>query len=186
VPVIGILAALPLGIVALVRISRTGARGKWLAIIGMVVSGLYWVGLLALGFWVESNQAHRNDAGVITQAGTLDFASVRRGDCVTIPGLLDGGTVGAFDIKGVPCADEHNAQAVFVVTFPDTDYPGRNAIGHRTALACGPKYAALHVPGADQYLLYPTESRWGQSDGHRAICFITNGGETMTGSAFNK
>jgi len=185
VPLIGIVAALPLGIVAMVKIARTGDRGKWLAIIGMVVAGLWWVGVVALGLWVQSNQAQRDDAGAITEAGTLDFGAVRTGDCVTIPGILEGGSVGASDMVGVPCADAHNAQALFVVTFPDTHYPGKTAIGQRTAQVCGPRYAAERVPPPHQYLLYPTNSRWDQSDGHRAICFITNGGQAMTGSSLH-
>lgn len=185
IPLIGIVAALPLGIVALVKIAKTGDRGKWLAIIGMVVSGLWWIGIVALGLWVQSNQAQRDDNGVITEEGTLDFGDVRRGDCVRIPALVDEGTVGAFDLKGVPCADEHNAQALFVVNFPDSDYPGKTGLERQSALACGPKYAAENVQPTNRYFLYPTEDRWNQTDGHRSICFITNGGEPMTGSAFN-
>ena len=64
-------------------------------------------------------------------------------------------------------------------------HPGRAAIGQKATTVCGPKYAELDVPRSDQYLLYPTEDRWGQSDGQRAICFITDGGKTMTGSALN-
>ena len=156
-----------------------------MAITGLVVSGLWWVGLFGIGIWAQSTQAHRDDAGVINDAGRLDFGDVRRGDCVKIPGLHDGDTVGAFDITGVPCADEHNAQAIYVVIFPDTAYPGESVIERRTALACGPKYLAENIQPAGKFYLYPTENRWDQTDGHRAICFITNGGRPMTGSAVN-
>jgi hypothetical protein len=185
IPVIGIFAAIPLAIVALVKISRHRDRGKWMAITGLVVSGLYWVGLFAIGIWVETTAAHRNDAGVITEAGRLDFGDVRRGDCVKIPGLQNGDTVGAFDITGVPCADEHNAQAIYVVTFPDSDYPGEAVLQQKTAQACGPQYLAEGIQPAGKFYLYPTEKRWGQSNGHRAICFVTDGGRSMTGSAIN-
>lgn len=181
-PLVGILVAVPLGIVALVKISKTGAKGRWMAIVGIILSVLWWVGAVAVGIWVNSNQAERNDAGVITKAGTLDFGDIRTGDCVKISGLDNGGTIGAFDIDGVPCAESHNAQSVFVISFPDTDYPGETAIGNQAQEACTPKYAPYRSLPFQSYTLYPTESRWDGTDGHRAICFLTNGGKTMTGS----
>lgn len=181
-PLVGILVAVPLGIVALVKISRTGAKGRWMAIVGIVLSVLWWAGAVAVGVYVYNNQAERNDAGVITGAGTLDFGDIRAGDCVKISGLDNGGKIGAFDIEGVPCAESHNAQSVFVVSFPDTDYPGETAIGKQAQEACTPTYAPYRSLPFQTYTLYPTESRWDGTDGHRAICFLTNGGQTMTGS----
>ena len=182
-PLVGILVAVPLGIVALVKISRTGAKGRWMAIVGIVLSVLWWVGVIALALWANSNQAQRNDAGVIDKAGTLDFGDIRAGDCVTISGLGGGGAIGAFDIKGVPCVDSHNAQAVFVVTFPEASYPGETAIGNQAQQACSPAYRPYRSLSLQSYTLYPTQSRWDESHGHRAICFLTHGGgQTMTGS----
>ncbi len=140
----------------------------------MVVSGLWWVGLFGIGIWVRSNQAHRDEAGVINDAGRLDFGDVRRGDCVKIPGLQDGATVGAFDITGVPCADTHNAQAIFVINFPDSAYPGEAVIerqdrGRRVDRGSRPSTSSRPASSISTR----TEQRWDQSDGHRAICFVT-------------
>lgn len=182
-PLVGIFVAVPLGIVALVKISRTRAKGRWMAIVGIILSVLWWVGAIGLAVWVNSNQAERNDAGVITKAGTLDFGDIRTGDCVTISGLDNGADIGAFDIEGVPCAESHNAQSIFVVTFPDDlAYPGETQIGQQAQDACSAKYQTYSSLPFQSYTLYPTENRWDGTGGHRAICFLTNGGQPMTGS----
>jgi hypothetical protein len=143
-----------------------------------------WVGgLVAIGLWVDSSQAHRNDAGVITDPGTLEFGDVRAGDCVTISGLGDGGTIGAADITGVPCTQSHNAQAIFVAPLAGTDYPGVSSVGAQAQQLCTPKYQAYRPLNLTGFTLYPTESRWNSPGGHRAICFVTRSGDqTMTGS----
>jgi len=184
IPVIGFLVAIPLGIVALVKISRHGFKGRWMAIAGIVLSLLWLGGAIALGVWFNSTAAERNSEGVITSSGRLDFGDIRTGDCVKISGLDSGAEIGLFDITGVPCTEPHNAQSIFVVTFDDQrSYPGTAAIGRLAQAACAPHYAPYQGQGLSKYTLYPTESRWDQSDGHRAICFVTEGpNSTMTGS----
>lgn len=185
VPIAGIAAAIPLAIVALVKISRTRERGTWLAVTGMVISGVWWVGLLGLTSWVATTPAHRNDAGVITESGRLDLSEIRRGDCVSISGLTEGDPTQTLGITGVPCVEGHNAQALFIVVFPDVSYPGEEAIQQQTRLECASHYAEARINEVDQFLMFPFEKRWSESGGHRAICFITNGGGRMTGSSLH-
>jgi len=184
IPVVGFLVAIPLGIVALVKIKRHGYKGRWMAIVGIVLSLLWLGGAIAVGVWFNSTAAERNSEGVITSAGRLDFGDIRTGDCVKISGLDSGAEIGLFDITGVPCADPHNAQSVYVVTFDEgRDYPGATAIGRLAQTACAPHYAPFQGQDLSTYTLYPTESRWDQDNGHRAICFVTKGADsTMTGS----
>ncbi len=182
-PLVGLFAAVPLGIVALVKISHSGAKGRWMAIVGMVLAVLWWVGIIALGLWATSTQAQRNDAGQIDQSGRIDFGDIRTSDCVTIPGLGGAGEIDSFDLKGVPCADSHNAQAFFIVTFDSSSYPGLATIAAQTKQTCSAKFATLVKPGLEPYALYPTEGLWNGGNGHRAICFIIRtDAKPMTGT----
>lgn len=152
---------------------------------GLVISGAWWVGLPGVTTWVATTAAQRNAAGVITEAGRLDLGEIRRGDCVSISGLAESDPTQTLDITGVPCVDPHNAQALFVVVFPDVSYPGEEAIQQQTRLECASHYAEARISGAHEFMMFPFEKRWSESGGHRAICFITNGGGRMTGSSLH-
>jgi hypothetical protein len=180
-PLVGILAAIPLGIVALVKISKTHAKGRWMAIAGMTLSVLWWAAIIGVAIWAISNQAQRNDAGQIDKAGDLSFSDVRVGDCVTIDGLASGATI--ENLKGVPCADSHNAQAYWIVPINASDYPGEAAVAQQARRGCLPKFTPYAGLGLLPHYLYPTESVWNSSGGHQAVCFAiaSDRGET-TGS----
>ncbi len=186
IPWIGILAAVPLGVVALVKISKTGQRGKWLAIIGIVVSVLYWVATIVFGLILVSSTAERSSAGEITNAGRLGFADIRAGDCVSVPGLDTAKNINPFDLTGVPCADMHNAEGVAVVKIGGS-YPGPDALSAQGQREC-PSAAQRYLQGVDvsgfrPFYLYPTESIWRDSDSHRLVCFVVKRDfSTMTGS----
>jgi hypothetical protein len=169
-PLVGLFAAVPLGIIALVRISKTRARGRWMAITGIVLSVLWWVGGVALDVWAYNSSAQRNDAGQISSAGDLGFGDVRVGDCITIGGLSGGGSV--TNLRGVPCANPHNAQAYWIVGLTARSYPGEQAVAAQAKAACRPRYGPYAGTGRQPYLLYPTASMWNSSGGHRAVCFV--------------
>ena len=182
-PLVGILAAIPLGIVALVKSSHGRLRGSWMAITGMALSVLWWVGVIAIGVWAISNQAQRNDAGAITKAGNISFGDIRTGDCLTISGLNGSASIDTFGMKGVPCAEAHDAQAVYVVEFATSPYPGESELAAQTQQACNVYGAGYESATLRGYVIYPTESLWTNGDDHRSICLVTTqDGATTTGS----
>jgi hypothetical protein len=176
-PLVGIVTALPLGIIALVKISRSRDKGGWMAVTGIVLSGLWWVAIMALGLWIDAHTAHRNDAGQIDRAGTISFAQVRDGDCLSMSGMHDTGiggsvTVNTLHLKGIPCAESHDAQALHIAVLSASSYPGDYAIRSRTERACAPAYASFAPTGYRSLTLYPKESTWNATDSHRAICLV--------------
>jgi hypothetical protein len=175
-PLVGILIAVPLGIVALVKIRGTRQKGKALAIIGMVLSVLWWVGIIGLGVYVESQQAERDDAGIITKAGRIDFGDIRAGDCVRIPDPGGDENIDTFGLKGVPCEESHNAQAAKIIAISGPDYPGQDSLDSQSAQPCieaVAQLAAVAGGGYQPYRLIPTEAIWKDDSGHRVICFVT-------------
>ncbi|MGA9347125.1 MAG: hypothetical protein WBV37_18645 [Nocardioidaceae bacterium] len=185
-PLIGILIAIPLGIVALVKIGRARQRGKVLAIVGMVLSVLWWVGLIALGVWAVSQQAGRDDSGAITKGGRIPFGDIREGDCISIPGSSGAENIDTFKLKAVPCAEAHNAEAVAVIRIDSSAYPGQASLDDQSVQPCVDAVSALPAVqggGYEPYRLIPTEGIWSDAAGHRVLCFVVKSGfETFTGS----
>lgn len=175
-PLVGVLVAVPLGIAALVGIRRSGKRGKGLAIVGMVVA-LVWAGLaVGLGVWVASQDAERNQAGEIVEAGTVSFGELRVGDCADIEGLAEGATIDSSDMQGVPCSQEHNAETVAIVDIAGTDFPGDEELTAQAQSQCGPDaqaYLGGAIPdGFTGFYLTPTDEVWDGDNGHRVVCFV--------------
>ena len=177
VPLLGVFIAIPLAVVALVRIGKTGAGGKGLAIAGIVLSVLWWVGAFAMAFVGMMHEVERNDAGEITEAGPIAPSEIRRGDCVNIPDPAQPGEFDPLDLKAVPCSEAHNAQALAVVPLRGDQFPGQRAIDRRTAQSCVNAYTALSdVSGNPDYDLYrigPTKALWADEDARRVLCFVT-------------
>lgn len=175
-PCLGLLVAVPLAIVALVKIGKSGERGKGLAISAIVIAAL-WVGAtVALVAWVATSQAERDESGEIVEAGRIGFGDIRGGDCVSIPDLSAASDVDVFELEGVPCADEHNAEAAGVILIEGDDYPGQTVLEQRAGQECrqtAQNYLGSASPtGLQPYYLVPTESVWDDEGGHRVVCFI--------------
>lgn len=191
VPLIGILAAVPLAIVALVKIAKTHERGKGLAIAAIIISVLWWIGFIGLGAWVAGTSVERNDAGAITKEGRIDFGEIRAGDCVNIPDPGGSDDINTFELKGVPCSEPHNAEAAALIPIEGDSFPGTDAIDDQTARECETEALSYlsEAPktGLQPYRLIPTESIWDDDNGHRAICFVTQADySATTGSVADK
>ncbi len=190
VPLVGILAAVPLAIVALVKIGKSHQKGKGLAIAAIIISVLWWIGFIALAVWFTQG-VERDDAGVITTQGRIDFGEIRVGDCVSIPDPGGSEDVNTFELKGVPCSEQHNAEAVALIPIEGDSYPGTDAIDNQTARECATNalsyLSGVPKAGLQPYRLIPTDSIWDDDNGHRAICFVTQADYSeTTGSVADK
>lgn len=188
-PLVGFFIAVPLAIVALVKMSKSRQTGKWFAISGIVISVLYWVGFVLLVVFVLTSTAKRDSNGVITEKGRLDFGDIRVGDCVDIADLSGDSEIGVFDLQGVPCSDAHNAEAGGIVDVAGSDFPGDSALKEKSR-ACIAKFHE-YVGDADKstllpYPVYPTEGIWDGDNGHRIVCFITQDDFSDTNSPIGK
>ncbi len=176
-PLIGILAAVPLAIVALVKISKSAMKGKGLAIAAIAIAALWWVAFISVAVWWAGQSVQRNAAGEITNGGRIGFGEIRMGDCLRIPDPGGSGDVNTFAVNGVPCTENHNAEAAAILPIAAKSYPGSGALDARTVGTCrlrAQRYLAGRSPsGLQPYRLIPTESIWNGTNGHRVLCFIT-------------
>ncbi|BCI51332.1 hypothetical protein NIIDNTM18_06100 [Mycolicibacterium litorale] len=102
--------------------------------------------------------------------GTVTATEVKLGDCLSeIP---DGSRV--LTVKTVSCDEPHAGEVFAVLTMPDGDFPGADAVTEYSN-RCGPELAnyspaAVTDDSVQLYVLYPTEETW--ADGDRAVTCV--------------
>lgn len=185
-PLIGLLIALPLGIIALVQIPKKRQSGRWMAITGIVLAVLWWVGFIVLGVLLASQGVERDDSGQIVEEGTIAFADIEVGDCLDIDDPEDEGDTG---IEGVPCGDEHDIQAVSRIAVPTEGYSDALADRSVDRQCAQDVVRALQEAGETQlrdyrsYLLFPIESGWDRDGGNEILCAVAQRDfEELTGT----
>jgi hypothetical protein len=181
-PILGLVVAIPLGIVALVKMSGTRLKGRWMAIAGIVLPILWIAGFAVLGFYLESQEATRDDSGQITEAGLLQFGDVQVGDCLDIPDPQGSDpNLNLTDLEGVPCSDAHNAEAVLIVPVDGDDYPGASGLDQVAQQPCHDAVVQATDSNAEflAFRLRPEEPVWNDDGGHRVLCFAisSDGGD---------
>jgi hypothetical protein len=167
---LGGLLGVVFGIIALVRIRKTGQRGRWLAITGMVLTGVWTVA----GGIVVTTTVH----GAGASAGVR---ALKVGDCFNRP-ETGPGTGFATPITSVACTRPHNAETIGWVSAADgprTAYPGAAALARRAESGCrdiGRNYVLdpLSLPPGTQVRWYlPRAAEWRRPD-NAITCFLAS------------
>ncbi|MFG1933184.1 septum formation family protein [Mycobacterium sp. NPDC048908] len=164
----GVLISVICGVVGLKK-AKQGQGGRGLAIAGLVLSGLWVVGLvigltLALTVW----------------KGTVTATDVQVGDCLEkIPDSMQ-----VLTLNTVGCDETHAGEVFAVLQMPEGDFPGQSAI-EEFQNKCEPALAtyspeALVDDSVQMYVLYPTAETWAQGD--RAVTCVATLDPPRTGS----
>ena len=163
----GILISVVCGIIGLNR-AKAGQGGRGMAIAGLVLSGLWALGIAALVVFL-----------LIFDKGTVGANNVAEGDC--LKELPASGLV--LTVDTVSCDEPHKGEIFSVLTMPEGDFPGTFAI-EEYQNKCGPeldKYSpgAMEDPDVGLFVLYPSEDSWKQGD--RAVTCIATSDSPRTG-----
>ncbi|GAA4139179.1 DUF4190 domain-containing protein [Streptomyces tunisiensis] len=185
--VFGVLCFLPavglvLGVIALLQIKRRGERGKGMAVAGVTLSSLglaLWTVALVTGgvaaFWEGFRDGARSDS----------VLSLRKGDCFTSPGGLEGWTVKALK---VPCTDEHDGEVFALVAVPGSDFPGDDSLVELGEDRCYERRSAYVMDGwslpeeIGVYYFAPSEQSWRFGDRSVACVLGRENGTRFSGS----
>jgi len=172
--IFGLIGGVPLGlifgIVALVRIRRTGQRGKVQAILGIVLSTLWAVFLTMLVVGVL--QARTN------AAASYDF---QPGQCFNRAPV---NTAGAS--TPVDCAQSHFGEVFAVENAPWPTYPGQTAVEEFAKDKCPVDVIKALPPGMNHpdiavAFLFPQDKSWAQGDRTIKCFFHRHDDQPMTG-----
>jgi len=167
----GVLLSVIFGIIGLRRIKRRGLRGRGFAIAGFVLSGL-WTLLIVVGVVAFLlTEPERDVGGRVTDSGSESVFDLRVGDCMN--GLEE--TAARFTVDVTPCADSHDAEAVFEFNLPDGDWPGMPSVTHAATRRCLNEVAsaatgAPRIGEIEAFYLHPTEESWQSQDDRTVLC----------------
>ena len=164
----GVLISVVCGIVGLQR-AKAGQGGRGMAIAGLVLSGLWVLGVVVLVAFL-----------LIFDKGTVGANEVKAGDCLTempASGLV-------LTVDTASCDEPHKGEIFAVMTMPDGDFPGQSAI-EEYQNKCAPelvKYSpeAAGDPEVGLFVLYPSEDSWGEGD--RTVTCIATSDTPRTGA----
>ena len=174
----GLIPAIPvtlvLGPLALIRVGRSGKRGRALAITGLVLAGL----------WIVAGAIVA--AAIITRPPppkpvTLpQVFSLRAGQCV------DSGASGISGVHVLSCAQAHDAEVFATFRVAGSRYPGAAALQQRAGRGCVARLSGYLNPqlSADslaQSYIYPGAGAW--SAGERTVvCTVRSTSGPLVGS----
>lgn len=175
----GIVPAVPvtliLGPVALIRISRTHARGRSLAITGLVLAGL-WTIAAALGGAVYLTQ-HHQPSRPATLPGVF---SLRTGQCV------DSGPNGISSPAVVSCNQPHDAEVFGTFPLAGHRYPGAAAVRQQADQGCAARLSGylnpqLSLSSLTESYVYPDAGAWAAGE-RTVVCTVRSASGQLTGS----
>ncbi|MFE0625618.1 DUF4190 domain-containing protein [Streptomyces sp. NPDC058864] len=182
-PVVGVV----LGTVALVQIKRTGARGRGMAVTGLVLSavGTLLCALVLAGGAGDFVRGFKE--GVRDGARDGGAHSLRRGECFDTSG--GGGLEApAADMDTVPCTQRHAAEVVGSFRLPGPQgYPGDAALRDRVEERCrrladGYAMDSWAVPAdVEVYYYAPDRETWRLGD-REVTCVFGKAKGTLEGS----
>jgi hypothetical protein len=174
----GLIPAIPvtlvLGPLALIRVGRSGKRGRALAITGLVLAGL----------WIVAGAIVA--AAIITRPPppkpvTLpQVFSLRAGQCV------DSGASAISGVHVLSCAQAHDAEVFATFRVAGSRYPGAAALQQRAGRGCVARLSGYLNPqlSADslaQSYIYPGAGAW--SAGERTVvCTVRSTSGPLVGS----
>jgi len=174
----GIIPAIPvtlvLGPLALIRVGRSGARGRTLAITGLVLAGL----------WIVAGAIVA--AAIITRppppkpVALPQVFSLRAGQCV------DSGASGISGVHVLSCGQAHDAEVFATFRVAGSRYPGAAALQQRAGRGCVTRlsgYLNPQLPAGSlaQSYIYPGAGAW--SAGERTVvCTVRSTSGPLVGS----
>lgn len=174
----GIVPAVPLtlilGPVALIRISRTKARGRSLAITGLALAGL-WTIAAAIG-----------GAALFTRPQPAPPAplprvfSLRTGQCV------DSGQNGMSSVTVLSCGQPHDAEVFGTFQVAGHRYPGAAAVQQAADQGCAARLSSylnpqLSLSSLTESYVYPDAGAWAAGE-RTVVCTVRSASGQLTGS----
>jgi hypothetical protein len=161
---------LVLGLVALVRTRRKGDKGTGLAVVGLLFSVLWAVGIgVAANALMNSPDPKRDASGQVSTAQQAGPDKLRVGDCVARSRTSE-----VANIKVQPCSTPGSDKVFAVFDLPKGPWPGGAASNAAADKGCTQRYSASHQQADQQSeLVYfaPTKDRWTLGY-HKVICMV--------------
>jgi len=171
----GFLLGIIFGIVGLVQIKNRGQKGRGLAITGIVLSGLWLIGIIVGVILVIAADAKQSSPDF---TGDVAVTRLDVGDCLN--GLQESNAV--ENLPKVPCAGQHEGEVYATFELKAGTFPGLDAVTKQADDGCTSRFKAFSTtedPAIELFYLHPVESTWSLDRG--VTCIATKAGG-LTGS----
>jgi Septum formation len=132
------------------------------------------IGLGAIGAVLTlTDDADRDDAGDITDAGDVSAFDLQEGDCIEVP---EPGEVS--NVRGIPCGEPHDGEVYALFDLEGSDYPGAKAADREAFDGCVGRFEdfiGLSYRRSELiiYYLQPTQTSWESQDDREVVCSVT-------------
>jgi hypothetical protein len=174
----GLLALIPLtvifGPVALSRIARTGARGRALAIIGLVLGGMWAVAAVVA---IAVILTHPRPAA--RPIALPKVFSLRTGECINSPAS------GFAGVRVLACGQPHDGEVFGTFRLTGQSYPGAGAVRQKAIHGCAGRLSGYVNPQLSTMLsesyAYPDSGAWGAGE-RTVVCTVRGTDGTLIGS----
>ncbi|SEF11670.1 DUF4190 domain-containing protein [Jiangella alba] len=186
--VFGIIGGIPLaiifGVIALGRTANGRQQGRGLAIAGLICAGLWLAGLVTAGVYATVSEPDRDDAGQITDEGSLSAFDVEIGDCVNGVRDIEADSY-VRSLPAVPCSEPHEAEVYAQFDLTGDAHPGTDGVVAQADQRCADALytystRAYDDPNVGLFYLYPDERAWPQD--RSVVCIAVAIEGTLTGS----
>lgn len=161
---------LVLGVVALVRASQRGERGRVLAVIGVTLSVAWAAGLAVLVMKVADSPEPRRDAqGNVTTPGAASPDKLKVGDCVS--SLGDGEL---SNVRAQPCSQPGGGKVFAIFQLPAGSWPGEAAVNDKAGDSCVKRLKATGRQAGEKseiQFIRPVQTGWRLGD-RKVICLL--------------
>lgn len=170
-----VLLSVIFAVIGLVQIKDRGQRGKGLGIAALVISAVWIVVITAAVALAVVTSAEREEAGEITEQGSVSAFEVRAGDCFNNPPI----DAQATSIDAVLCSQPHDAEAFAAFEIPGEQYPSDKAVIRQAEAGCVARFEDfIGLPYAESVYevvyLHPTRSSWRLADDRIVLCAVTD------------
>jgi hypothetical protein len=181
------LSSVVLGIVALVQTSKTGQKGRGVAIASLVISGIWVVGGLAAVAVdaVDAERRSHDTSSAIADSEDVLTVDIGLGDCLITSQLGDDEDL-IRTLPKVPCSQRHDSEVYAVIQAPGSDYPGDDEMGDLADDLCSDAFTEqlprdiVEDLDYSTFFLFPSAETWAQED--RAVTCMVTTDDLRTGS----
>ena len=160
-PVLGGILGIVFGAVALRRIRRTGQKGRGMAIAGIILGAVWFVGLAAAVAIPALLGPSRDTTGAVTSGGDISPQDLQLEDC-----LKDAVGGRTRTVRVVPCSQPHALSVYAIFPLEGSVFPGEAAAIRFAKGGCDRRLAerfGAKAP-ANYFYLRPTEGTWANGD----------------------
>lgn len=135
-----------------------------------------------------TNDADRDESGIIVEGGQVDVFTARVGDCFNDPQEIEDEGTEVTNLAGLPCSEPHDNEIYAAFDVSLETYPGGESMNDIADIGCSDRFESfVGKPYSESILdivwFVPTADSWSLGNDREVQCAVYHiDGEKLTGS----